>query len=299
MTRFAGALVCLLATVSASQAMNMQDSLQATVKAETNRIPSLRKQEMERKNVMQRKLASMAVKPEDLNGRELANYNNANNYNYNNANQYNNANNANNNQYANYQGSGYQWDEYMDEYDFGFDITNYAIKYTQCATVQTYSDNLAEDEYSDTVLAAQRFALFRLCPADQCSDYSNNGCASNYGEYLVSLDQFLMAMLEYQESRVQGYCEYCQGCASIEAAKSFWATVYNTRDYALTQAQTSYQVSACWSMNHRRKRNKAQCDISFFSPLQFLVPGSTELVHSVPRELQLQPEQQQQQRRQR
>ena len=237
MTRFSGALACLLATVSVSQAMmHIPDSLRDVVKMETLRNPSLRKKDMERKNVMQSKLAGMAIKPGDLPGRQLNN--NGNNYNWNNGNGNNNGNNNGNGDDAEY-----NWDQYMEEYQFGFDITNYAVKYTQCATVQTYSDDLAEDEYSDTVLAAQRFALFRLCPADQCSDYSANGCSSNYGEYLVSLDQFLLAMLEYQESRVAGYCEYCQGCAAIEAAKNFWTQVYYTREYALQNAQQAYQVS--------------------------------------------------------
>ena len=237
MTRFASALACLLATAAASHAMHIPESLRDVVKAETARVPALRKKDMERKNVMEKQLASMAVKPELLDRRQLAN----NNYNNANQNQNNNYNNANQSQnQANY--GDYVWDQYMDEYSLGFDITNYAIKYTQCATVQSYSDTLAEDESTDTVLAAQRFALFRLCPADTCSDSSANGCAANYGEYIVSLDQFLLAMLEYQESRVAGYCEYCQGCAAVESAKSFWTQVYNTRDYALANAKSSYTV---------------------------------------------------------
>lgn len=216
MTPLAVISSCLIATAAA---MNIPDSLRDVVKVETHRIPDLRQKEMERKNVMERQLAGMAVRKLDQ-----SNYGNYNNYDP-------------------YASASYNWDEYMDEYGLGFDITNYAIKYTQCSTVQTYSDELAQDEDSDTVLAAKRFAIFRLCPADQCSDYSSNGCGSNYGEYIVSLDQFLMAMLEYQESRVSGYCEYCQGCAAIESAKSFWTLVYNTRDYALGVAKTSYTVS--------------------------------------------------------
>jgi len=233
MTRFASALACLLATASAAHAMQIPASLRDVVKAETPRVPALRKKDQERKNVMEKQLQKMAVDPKTLDHRQLYNYN----YNGNG----NNNNNQNNN---NYQGDAaeYNWDQYADQYSLGFDITSYSLKYTQCATVQSYSDELAADEYSDTVLAAQRFALFRLCPAETCSDYSNNGCASNYGEYIVSLDQFLLAMLEYQESRVAGYCEYCQGCAAIESAKNFWTQVYNTRDYAVSNAQTSYTV---------------------------------------------------------
>jgi len=245
MTRFASALALVLATASVSQAIHIPDSLKDTVKMETGRVPTLRQKDKERKNAMQGKLAAMAVKPQDIPGFDRRQLDQ-----------------ANNNQDA----GDYNWDEYMDEYSLGFDITSYSVKYTQCATVQSYSDNLAQDEYSDTVLAAQRFALFRLCPADQCSDYSNAGCASNYGEYLVSLDQFLMAMLEYQESRVAGYCEYCQSCAAIESAKNFWTTDYNTRDYALQVAEASYTVST----NNFCIEKFIDFDKYVFSPQQLL-----------------------------
>lgn len=264
MTRFAGALACLLATASAAAAMHIPASLRDVVNAQTPRNPALRKKDMERKNLMQKQLASMAVNPKQLDRRQLNDNNNNNNQ-------------QNNNQ-ANY--ADYVWDEYMDEYALGFDITSYSIKYTQCATVQTYSDTLAEDEDSDTVLAAERFAIFRLCPADVCSDTSASGCASNYGEYIVSLDQFLLAMLEYQESRVAGYCEYCQDCAAVESAKSFWTQVYNTRDYALVNAKSSYTVR----ISFQRVFDKSQWIAPLnLHPFNFL--ASSELVHCFPREL--------------
>ena len=214
----------LLLLTGAPTVLGVSQSLKdvATQQAATN--PVLRKRDRQLKTTVERKLADMAVPKRML---EDANNNNNNN---------------NNNNGQNQNGDGQMdWDQYMNDQMIGFDISNYAVKYTQCATVQTYSDDLAENEYADTVLAAKRFALFRLCPKDQCSSYSANGCGQDYGEYLVSLDQFLLAMMEYQESRVTGYCEYCQQCAAIEAAKRFWASVYNNRDYALNQAQQSYQ----------------------------------------------------------
>lgn len=210
MAKFASALALLLATVSSVSALRISESLQNVVNKETGRVPSLRRKDMERKNVLQSKFAAMAVKPSGKVKRHLE------------------------------EDVDYAWDQTMDQNSIGFDITSYSIKYTQCSTVQTYSDDLAADENVETVLAAERFALFRLCPKDQCSSYSNGGCSTNYGEYVVSLDQFLVAMLEYQETRVAGYCEYCQNCAATEAAKSFWTNLYTTRATALATAQASY-----------------------------------------------------------
>jgi hypothetical protein len=253
-------------------------------------------------------------------------YNNANaqNNNYNNANQqqsnndggYGNAQqqqNSNNNIYA-YNGNSfnnnnetdyyfvnssaqYQWNEDLQEGDFGFDITNYAIKYTQCATVQTYSEALAQGDettvlgtcrvnlswslldetlaycspffqscfpshvdflhrfsicFLPTTTADQRFAIFRLCPKAQCSSDNVKGCKKNFGEYVVSLDQFLVAMLDYQEYRVFGYCDFCQECARIEAYKSFWKSVYSMRDYVVEEADVAYQN---WYTNYLETAN--------------------------------------------
>ena len=55
--------------------------------------------------------------------------------------------------------------------NFGFDITEYSIKYSGCSTVKSYSDELAAT-YASTVLAANRFVIFRLCPSFYCNKYS-------------------------------------------------------------------------------------------------------------------------------
>lgn len=218
MTRFATAFAIVVATANSVAAMQISESLSNVANIETARNPALRSKDMERKLVLQKSLSAMAVPARKLDeaveGEEAD---------------------------AAAEGENY-WDESMDEAALGFDITNYAVKYTRCATVQSYSDNLAAADYTDTVLAAQRFALFRLCPKDQCSASSDNGCGSNYGEYIVTLDQFLLSMLEYQEHRVAGYCEYCQNCATIESAKHFYAEVKYAKANAVETATTAYEA---------------------------------------------------------
>lgn len=221
MTRFATALSLVLASASVVAAKHISESLNNVANFETLRNPALRTKDAERKLAVQTKLTSMAVKPSKQLSRKLDQA-------------------AAEGEDAE-QGENY-WDESMDEQDLGFDITNFAVKYTKCATIQSYSDNLAAADYTDTVLAAQRFALFRLCPKDECSASSDNGCGTNYGEYIVTLDQFLLSILELQEHRVAGYCEYCQNCATIEAAKHFYAEVKTAKESAVEVAQTAYET---------------------------------------------------------
>lgn len=102
--------------------------------------------------------------------------------------------------------------------DFGFDVTQYSIKYAGCSSVQTYNDELAEDEDSVTVLANKRFVVFRLCPSNSCNPYSITGCTKDYGEYLIELDDYLQAVSEYYEEKTQLYCEYCANCVQEEEA---------------------------------------------------------------------------------
>lgn len=97
-------------------------------------------------------------------------------------------------------------------FGFGFDISQYSLKYTQCQAISTWSDELAEDEESQTVLKTQRFALFRLCPSDSCSANNEWGCSYQYGEYLIDMGVYLEAMQEFTQARAEAYCDFCEQC---------------------------------------------------------------------------------------
>jgi hypothetical protein len=117
-------------------------------------------------------------------------------------------------------------EEYQDA--FAINITEYALRYIGCQNVHQYSDNLAQDEDSTTVLGMNRFVIVRLCPKDECSNYHHYGCNSGYGDYLIPMEDYLQAMaadyfLEYQE-----YCETCYYCMHKDDA-----VVYNATDDAV------------------------------------------------------------------
>jgi hypothetical protein len=91
------------------------------------------------------------------------------------------------------------------EEDGEIDLTNYALKFEQCQFVKTYSDELAEEEDMDTVLQTQRFVIFRLCPNNYCSS-----CSSNYGEYVIDLQEYLESTVNYQQELQEEMCEACE-----------------------------------------------------------------------------------------
>jgi len=92
------------------------------------------------------------------------------------------------------------------------DLTAYSLKFEQCQFVKTYSDENAEDEDAATVLATQRFVIFRLCPESSCSS-----CDYNYGEYVIDLDTYLQATVQYQQELQENMCNACgENCAVEE-----------------------------------------------------------------------------------
>jgi len=87
------------------------------------------------------------------------------------------------------------------------DLSGYTVKYVKCQFVKSYDDELAEDEEAGTVLATNRFIIFRLCPSESCT--------YNYGEYLVDMDAYLESAVEYHQEQQEEMCNYCdEVCAA-------------------------------------------------------------------------------------
>jgi hypothetical protein len=101
----------------------------------------------------------------------------------------------------------------LDENEYEVNIAAYSVKFEQCQFVKSYDSELAEDEDSSTVLATKRFVVFRLCPNNSCSS-----CNYNYGEYLVDLETYLSAAVEYMSDYQEGMCDACDYCSNGDDA---------------------------------------------------------------------------------
>lgn len=95
--------------------------------------------------------------------------------------------------------------------DYEVDISQYSVKFKKCQFVKSYDDDLAADEDMPTVLATKRFIIFRLCPDNDC-----NNCNYGYGEYLVDLQTYLEATVEYQKEKQQEMCNACQNYCNFD-----------------------------------------------------------------------------------
>jgi hypothetical protein len=98
-----------------------------------------------------------------------------------------------------------------DGYNYQVDISAYSIKFQRCQFVKSYDDDLAADEDMPTVLATKRFIVFRLCPDNNCQT-----CNYNYGEYLVDLETYLGATIDYQQEIQEEKCYNCQTYCNLD-----------------------------------------------------------------------------------
>lgn len=104
-------------------------------------------------------------------------------------------------------------DAAQDEYsNYGFNITQYSLKYAGCSSIATYSDDLAQDEDATTVFEIDQYVVFRFCPSKTCSASSTYGCMNDYGEYMVPIGTWLEIISNYRDEEFERYCEYCQTC---------------------------------------------------------------------------------------
>lgn len=84
------------------------------------------------------------------------------------------------------------------------DISSYSLKFQKCQFVKAYDDELAENEDAGTVLATKHFVVFRLCPSNSC-----DSCNYGYGEYLVDMEDYLDATIEYAKDKQEEKCDQC------------------------------------------------------------------------------------------
>jgi hypothetical protein len=127
-----------------------------------------------------------------------------------------------------------------------YDLSARALKYAGCAAIKTYDTEQAQ--YTGNPMVIDTMAVFRLCPASSCNQYSITGCGKNYGEYTVDVKTYLTYLLSYYDDEYNNYCEYCNACdydvqATRKQSLSECHEQMNQDDWEYTQQlqQQAYQ----------------------------------------------------------
>jgi len=104
----------------------------------------------------------------------------------------------------------------LEEEDQEVDLTGYSIKFEKCQFVKQYdAEEGGGGEDNDSILSTKRFVIFRLCPDSSCSS-----CNYNYGEYLIDMETYLEATLEFKNEQQENYCETCNQCVEWAAEEA-------------------------------------------------------------------------------
>jgi hypothetical protein len=88
------------------------------------------------------------------------------------------------------------------------DISGYSLRFESC---QHY-DGVVPDTVLTTAVqrtvssTTRRFVTFRLCPSDTCDDT----CNENYLEYIIELEDYLLATVAYQQESQEKMCNGCE-----------------------------------------------------------------------------------------
>ncbi len=106
--------------------------------------------------------------------------------------------------------------------DYEYDLADFSLRFDRCQYVKMYDDNMAQDEASESPLAVRHFAVYRLCPSDNCENCEGGV----FGRYVTELNDYLaytvaeeQTILDYTCNTCQEQCdEYgqnCSGCGKI------------------------------------------------------------------------------------
>jgi hypothetical protein len=100
---------------------------------------------------------------------------------------------------------------------WALDLSTYSLKFEKCQFVKQYAyaggnnNNKNNNNNGGDILTTKHFVVFRLCP-----DHGCESCNYKYGEYIIDLESYLEATLQYKSQVQENYCQSCNQC--IEAA---------------------------------------------------------------------------------
>jgi len=105
----------------------------------------------------------------------------------------------------------------------------HSVQFDSCFSLSTSYEELFEDGDDSLIslfaqgemLASHSYAIFKLCYAGNCDStsygYGNGNANGNYGsynqqvlEYVVDLDTYVQALINYLPAQMESYCEGCQ-----------------------------------------------------------------------------------------
>jgi hypothetical protein len=120
-------------------------------------------------------------------------------------------------------GQYYRYNILNEDTNRALDLSQYALKYTGCQNIHTWSDTRAQGSDGnnyESPLAMENFVVLRLCERDSCSSYNKWGCNYNYAEYMLPMEDYLGIMATYHLQQFKQYCEVCYDCMNYKGSSN-------------------------------------------------------------------------------
>ena len=137
-------------------------------------------------------------------------------------------------------------------------LQDYSVKFQACRTFVTLAkeenkeenrkrrldENEGEIERGQTKIQMQRLVHFRLCPSNQCSSSSQNGCKRSYGDYVVDLTTFLSGYVPAVEYSRKLECGNASNSCSCENNDDGDESEYECKSKCFSKKNLSYCMDA-------------------------------------------------------
>mmetsp|Transcript_22536 Transcript_22536/g.26124 ORF Transcript_22536/g.26124 Transcript_22536/m.26124 type:complete len:512 (+) Transcript_22536:1-1536(+) len=91
-------------------------------------------------------------------------------------------------------------------------LQDLSLKYAGCSSITSWAGNDGDEDEDSSGFVSNALVQYRLCPTDTCQDDSWKGCNSQYGEYMMNLNEFLDIQKDFVDETLGMYCEYCEKC---------------------------------------------------------------------------------------
>ncbi|KAL3810569.1 hypothetical protein ACHAXA_001182 [Cyclostephanos tholiformis] len=130
------------------------------------------------------------------------------------------------------------------------DLSTYSIKFEKCQFVKQYAyngqnGNNKNNKNAQDILTVKHFVVFRLCPDNSCGT-----CNYKYGEYIIDMESYLAATLQYKQEAQQKYCESCNQCIEMAANAANGGDANQDEAWKCTGIDTSTCYTECQNIEN-------------------------------------------------
>ncbi len=124
----------------------------------------------------------------------------------------------------------------------GLDFTKYSIKFHSCYAVKNFDiddyngnnddnekDSGDKEQQEEKVwpYTTPQIVTYRLCDVDSCKSNSWSGCNNVYGNYAVSLEDYISAHQDHVSEVITQFCSYCRYCTYLKNGLNLTCDYYD------------------------------------------------------------------------